>query len=97
MNDLDFDKGIQSLGLLMKNDKTCDAFSDLYMKLANAIYTEMMVMKNVSKVRTGAYSAQAKIIEGMLEQQLEWLEFPRPKKRATKEIESGDVHIQVEK
>ena len=97
MNDLDFDKGIQSLGLLMKNDKTCDAFSDLYMKLANAIYTEMMVMKNVSKVRTGAYSAQAKILEGMLEQQLEWLEFPRPKKRATKEIESGDVHIQVEK
>ena len=88
MNDLDFDKGIQSLGLLMKNDKTCDAFSDLYMKLANAIYTEMMVMKNVSKVRTGAYSAQAKIIEGMLEQQLEWLEFPRPKKRGAEIIDA---------
>lgn len=88
MNDLDFNKGIQSLGLLMKNETACDAFSDLYMKLANAIYTEMMIMKNVSKVRAGAYSAQAKILEGMLEQQLEWLEFPRPKKRGAEIIDA---------
>jgi hypothetical protein len=82
MQDTNFDDQVKQLAVLALDKNTVNEFTSLYQQLLEDCYNEMFQPENAEKTIAGLYAERAKMLKGILHEEIKFLGGEVPQRRA---------------
>jgi hypothetical protein len=84
-----FDKEVQTLGMLAKNEQTMDAFTELYERLLTAVVS--MRLTDLRGIADGTYRARLTMLQALSREHMAWAraQWPAECETAEQEVKRG--------